>query len=642
MQLAESSNKRRKLSSDAYPSVCGDLAAKGMVNMSEISQRLQDTASRATKLLEDQLERLNAVQSHSSAPEDQHSHWRTTAWSPYSSPSQESLLKKRPASLKDESSLAATRSNRPKSEAIDPQQTLENGVLRASPPPELQRTSAGSDTAHVLASASIFGALDDTLGGKRVAHAANRLSPPYIEEDTPIIPFTPSKHRPFDYPDEMPKLPLTPLQMGLEPPLRRRTRLLSSSEEPRKRHRTSDPQTVSSPLKSHPISTHSYIQSNSLDCETLGPRADGFGLSSQLRSPGKGSTDIVLGENVQEHVESVSEGVTAWAGSIENNHNGAETNHLVGIIQETLQTSAIRSPKGDEPLVDGYGEDNESSPQRQTCAREHIVYEEPRIARASTDIPNGFGARKASPHDLNYKMSSNNCQHISSATNPTCQILGLSSDIGSTEKSTSLEELDQPGSPTPLPITPDSHSKDEITTGSPLHSDVSKNELEHGEAEKPNHGYNDDEDGVDPINLSAKCISVSRPASNVCNPQQRRLTKARARCESPDEISEASMVQGVYASPVSLSKPKARRISSISPIKTRLMQLNPTNREVQWKRSNSINETGEGTVAITTSVESDEASSYTAFRMPGLVNVQKSSSQQQQRSPSSSPDPLSV
>ena len=642
MQLAESGNKRRKLSPDAYPSACIDLAVKSTLNMSEVSQRLQETASRATKLLEDQLDQLNAVQGHNPFAEAQDSHPRTTTWSPYSPPSKESLHRKQPASLKDESVLSATRSSGHESEAIDPQRALENEVLRASPPPELPRTSAGSNKAHVVASTSILDPSDDTKSDSKVAHGANRLSPPYVEEDTPIIPFTPSKYRPFDYPDEMPKLPLTPRQLGLEAPLRRRKRSLSYSEKSTKRHRTSGPKCVSSPSKCRSNGIHSYIQSSPGDCDSSRPAADGDRLSGQLRSPGKEGTDVNLSQNIEEHVELVSEGVTALLGSNDNDHQRAETDHFIGTAREPLKFSAIQSAKDDKPLVDGYDEGKESSPLRQTSARENVTYEGPRIAPVSADVPNGFSAGEASVHDLNYEMSSNDRQHITSGTSAMCQTHGLDSDTGSTQKSSSLEKLYQLGFPTALPLTSDSYSKDEITTGSPLHGDAPRNELEHGEAEKPNDGYNDDEDGMDPITLPAKCISDSCPASAACSPQQRRLFKARARCESPDEISEDIMVQGVYASPVSLSKPKSRRISSISPIKTRLTRSNSINRELRQKRSNSVNEIKEGTVAIATSVESNEASSYIGFRMPGPVNVQKPSSQQQQRSPSSSPDPLAV
>lgn len=664
MQFTSSFSKTRNFSSDEAltrePGSGSLQESQANATRIDLSHSLQETASRATRLLDDQLNRLKACQSSKKETELVWSSLAATSSSPYG------LYTKHP--FNDPQPLISGNNTKSSHEGRMIQPGLASiadrfhastaQILRASPPPELPMASEKDSTRQTPNKPPNIssGTLEEPQKGHEI-QGLRRPSPIFSDEDIPIIPFTPSRHRHFDYPDEMPKLPLTPRQLGLEPSSRRELQSRSSPTKILKRHRSdAPPETEPSPPKRHrscnnmpesEVSTTTEYAINDAGQTGAQVQKDGmssFGKTLDAQQVLKLKTDEVV--PVSEPKETVEQDHIFSFGRADKNSSPQEPlipdasgestikNEVRGaletlrerwppVVQDALRQSSVVTQSIPES-GDRTNDMREARPKLADVGIDTaIMPESPPLTMNAKDPAAVETHEDISPHR---KPIENNC----------CDDGGIGS-VPSFEPVPPQAQGTSPPPPKPSTLvtwnaTAGTGNSESFTAQSRITDNLMQEELKR-------HGVDELVDSIENETINGVTHGANKGQSSQLPPDSK-----SPRCESPDVIAGDWIEQGVYASPVSHSKPPNRdtfiktppqpKINSSTHLFEGFGHSHPSPLKMSIRTSPR-----KGTLVLKAR---DAHSKKKMLRTKPVAREQERGTSRQHRSPSSSPDPLAM
>ena len=530
-------------------------------------------------------------------------------------------------------------------------------ILRASPPPEVPMASE-KDSARQTPNKppTIFsGTLEEPQKGHDVQGL--RPSPTFSDEDIPIIPFTPSKHRHFDYPDEMPKLPLTPRQLGLELPLKRELQSRSSPAKTLKRRRSdAPPETESSPSKRHQSGNNMHEREVSTNLEYA--TSDAGQTRAQIQRVGTSifgktletqqvltlKTDEVV--SVSEPEETIEQDHIFSFGRADNNSapqkplvpDASCESTIKNEVGGPLETLRERWP----PVVQDVLRQNSvvtRSILESGDRADDMRHARPKLADVGIDIavmpespPLTMNAKDPAAVESHEDIS----PYRKTIENTCCDDGGIGSvpsfePVPPQAQGTSLPPP-EPSNLVTWNATAGTGNSESFTAQSRITDSLMQEELKR-------HDVDELVDSIENEAINGVTHGANKGQSLQLPPDSK-----SPRCESPDVIAGDWIDQRVYASPVSHSKPPNRDIFIKTPTQpktnpsTRLFEgfghSHPSPMKMSIRTSPP-----KGTLVLRAR---DAHSKKKMLRTKPAAREQERGTSRQHRSPSSSPDPLAM
>ena len=572
------------------------------VDNDSVSQRLQETASRATKLLDDHLSRLRAAQSSYQVWEPDESSWQNATWNPYAYPGLSHKIQTMPTASSG-SHIHPSNKQHVQLKSTMEDHTSTAKILRASPPPEepsvaVQRSVASSKW---LERDTGYSNNQEKCGTDTQPHN-------YSDEDIPTIPITPSKDKRYDCPTEMPHLPLTPRQLGLEPSNNRRADSKPSSSGFSRRQRQGiRSKEKSSPLKrqlpvaetlQNGVSVVSTIAVTDSAVDKIDQKARGQANKRRrsirdcmkIQEVLSLSTDTGTSEAGADILGYEPEGHAALASQNDETIEELKTpNHDIGVVTTTTEHDVTMN-----------GEVASS------CQDEGTAKPGSMPAQSSSNVKDHDSARDVMPPNLRFPILSEVTEGIESQStapfNDPCGSSTQTNEPGITDSSYQVAERNamlqaQASKASALCLSLHEPSSSQNKVASPVHIEASitsdpniaseeTNPLniastEVAEMDNSEPSVNAESSIIEQLMLNNKMPGhdgvACDPVDKICSLRRSSPVDNTVGPKSPDATITSGPSKGVYASPISQSKSFSTRVSTSSPTKPKFSSPAPHN-----------------------------------------------------------------